>query len=116
MSSANEELKFCYVCGEAVGEHGLGGLKSHELSDGRKICVVCSENKEVNSPLHYTQGDIECIDAMQAMLTREEFIGYLRGTMFAYHWRFMDKDNPVKDLQKLGWYLRRLTELLNDGS
>ena len=33
----------------------------------------------VNNPDHYNQGDIECIDAIRAMLTDEEFIGYLRG-------------------------------------
>ena len=33
----------------------------------------------VNSPEHYNQGSIECIDSIEAMLTREEFIGYLRG-------------------------------------
>ena len=30
----------------------------------------------VHSPEHYTKGDIECIDAMKAMLTQEEFVGW----------------------------------------
>ena len=33
----------------------------------------------VNHPKHYNQGEIECIDAIRAMLGTEEFIGYLRG-------------------------------------
>ena len=33
----------------------------------------------VNKPEHYNQGSIECIDAIEAMLSKEEFIGYLRG-------------------------------------
>ena len=38
----------------------------------------------VNHPPHYNQGDIECIDAIEAMLSPEEFIGYLRGNSFKY--------------------------------
>ena len=38
----------------------------------------------VNNPDHYNQGDIECIDAIRAMLTDEEFIGYLRGNSLKY--------------------------------
>ena len=38
----------------------------------------------VNCPQHYNSGDIECIDAMEAMLSRKEFIGYLRGNSFKY--------------------------------
>lgn len=35
----------------------------------------------VNSPNHYTTTSIECIVAMEAMLSPEEFIGYLRGKL-----------------------------------
>ena len=31
----------------------------------------------VNRPVHYNKGDVECIDGIEAMLTKEEFIGYL---------------------------------------
>ena len=33
----------------------------------------------VNHPPHYNKGGIECIQAIQAMLTPDEFVGYLRG-------------------------------------
>lgn len=61
----------------------------------------------VNNPAHYTTGGIECIDAMQAMLSREEFIGYLRGNIFKYQWRYKHK-NGVEDLRKADWYAQRL--------
>ena len=51
----------------------------------------------VNNPLHYNQGLIECIDAIRAMLSHEEFIGYLRGNSLKYRWSFSYK-NGVKDL------------------
>ena len=65
----------------------------------------------VNSPEHYTKGDIECIDAMKAMLTKEEFIGFLRGNSFKYRWRFKYKDTPTQDLMKAKWYEDKLLEI-----
>ena len=64
----------------------------------------------INSPSHYASGGIECIDAMQAMLSREEFIGYLRGNVFKYQWRYKLK-NGVEDLKKAQWYANRLIEV-----
>ena len=29
----------------------------------------------INNPEHYNQGDIECIDAIKAMLDHDEFVG-----------------------------------------
>jgi hypothetical protein len=68
------------------------------------------EKDAVNNPSHYTTGGIECIDAMQAMLSRDEFIGYLRGNVFKYQWRYQHK-NGVEDLKKAQWYANRLIEL-----
>ena len=68
------------------------------------------EKDAVNNPSHYASGGIECIDAMQAMLTREEFIGYLRGNIFKYQWRYKLK-NGIEDLKKAQWYANRLIEL-----
>lgn len=65
----------------------------------------------VNSPSHYTQGSIECIDAMQAMLSEEEFIGFLRGNSFKYRWRMRDKRQAVQDLRKAQWYEKRLKDI-----
>ena len=70
-------------------------------------------DEDVNSPSHYAQqGDIECIDAMESMLSREEIIGYLRGNSFKYRWRFRRKGNAVKDLRKAQWYENRLLAIL----
>lgn len=63
----------------------------------------------INSPSHYADSAIECIDAMEAMMTPEQFIGYLRGNVFKYQWRY-EKKNGIEDLKKAQWYLERLTE------
>lgn len=67
----------------------------------------------VNNPPHYNQGKIECIEAMEAMLSPEEFRGFLRGSIFKYQWRVMNK-NGVEDLEKAKWYLEKLLEKLEE--
>ena len=65
----------------------------------------------INHPPHYASSSIECIDAMQAMLTPEQFIGYLRGNIFKYQWRYENKGG-IQDLEKSQWYLNRLLSVL----
>ena len=67
----------------------------------------------VNKPKHYNQGGIECIDAIEAILTHEEFVGYLRGNSLKYRWRFRYK-NGVEDLRKAEWYENKLLEILEE--
>ena len=65
----------------------------------------------VNHPQHYnTDGDIECIDSIRAMLGPEGFAAYCQGSAHKYIWRHEHKDNPVQDLEKAIWYLKRLIE------
>lgn len=68
----------------------------------------------VNHPAHYTQGGIECIDAIQASMSVEEFKGYLKGNALKYIWRYENKNNPVEDLQKAMWYLTKLKEFVEE--
>jgi hypothetical protein len=65
----------------------------------------------VNHPSHYTTGDIECIDAIKASMTMNEYLGYLRGNSIKYLWRYRQK-NGVEDLRKAEWYTRRLIQEL----
>ena len=61
----------------------------------------------VNQPPHYRQGEIECIDAIEAALTPEEFRGYCKGNALKYIWRERHKGEAVS-LAKAAWYLARL--------
>lgn len=61
----------------------------------------------VNQPPHYRQGGIECIDAIQAALTPEEFRGYCKGNVLKYAWRERHKGG-AESLKKAQWYLARL--------
>jgi hypothetical protein len=67
----------------------------------------------VNHPPHYTVGDIECIDAIKASMTPEQFEGYLKGTAMKYLWRYPHKGKPVQDIDKCIWFMKRLREELD---
>ena len=77
-----------------------------------RVDEIEKERDMVNNPKHYNTGEIECIDAIDSMLTSEEFIGYLRGNSLKYRWRFRYK-NGTEDLKKAEWYEKRLLELLD---
>ena len=65
----------------------------------------------VNSPIHYADGNgVECIDAIEASMSTEEFKGFLKGNVQKYVWRYSQK-NGAEDLKKAKWYLERLIKL-----
>jgi len=66
-----------------------------------------STDDMVNAPPHYRQGDIECIEAIRAALTPEEFRGYCKGNALKYVWRERYKGGD-ESLQKAVWYLDRV--------
>lgn len=98
-----------YIRNQAVSIRTLIRIKNEGGVRGKKTDKVVEFNNDpVNHPSHYTQGGIECIDAMRASMTNDEFIGYLKGCVFKYLWRYENKGNPKQDLEKAQWYLNRL--------
>jgi len=67
----------------------------------------------VNHPAHYTQGGIECIDAIAAALGAG-FRPFLQGQVIKYLWRFEHK-NQAEDLRKAQWYLNKLIDEVENG-
>lgn len=67
----------------------------------------------INHPPHYTQGEIECIDAMKACSTPDEFAGYLRLAALKYLWRLNHKESRLANAQKAQWYINRLVQELS---
>lgn len=61
----------------------------------------------VNHPSHYTQGAIECIDAIEASMTPTEFRGAMKANIIKYLWRYEHK-NGLEDLKKARFYLERM--------
>jgi hypothetical protein len=68
----------------------------------------------VNHPKHYLVGGLEAIDIIASRLTKEEFIGYLKGSKLKYDLRYPFKGRPEEDLEKSEWYKNRLVEVLRD--
>ena len=79
----------------------------------KKHCAPHLAGCEVNSPDHYASGSVECIDAIQASMTREAFAGYCKGNCQKYLWRYLDKGG-VQSLKKCQWYLQRLIDTENN--
>ena len=67
----------------------------------------------VNHPAHYTAGGIECIDAIQAALTPEEFRGFCKGNIMKYVYRERHKGGD-ESIRKAIWYANRMLEESND--
>jgi hypothetical protein len=57
----------------------------------------------VNKPAHY-EGEIECIECIKASMSPIEFMGYLKGNVQKYVWRYRQKGG-LEDLQKASIYL-----------
>ena len=63
----------------------------------------------VNHPSHYTQGGIECLDAIEAAMKPDQFRGYLKGNIIKYLWRYEWK-NGLEDLKKAQFYMNRMVK------
>lgn len=72
----------------------------------REIADLLRPADMVSSPPHYRQGDIECIDAIEAALTPEEFRGYCKGNVLKYVWR--ERYKGEDSLLKAAYYLAKL--------
>jgi len=64
-------------------------------------------NDKIQNPAHYTAGSIECIDAIEAALTPEEYRGFIKGNVIKYNWRERHKGGN-ESLAKAAWYIERL--------
>ncbi len=101
----------------APNDHPLYGDKFvHDVFSVESAPAYIAESAPdmVDNPPHYNNGGIECIEAIEAMLSKDEYIGYLRGNALKYMWRFRYKSKPFEDLRKARWYEERLMKFLLD--
>ena len=71
---------------------------------------MASHFDSVNQPEHYAASTIECIEAIEAQLSPEEYKGFLKGNVAKYVWRESRKQG-IESLKKARWYLDRLIAL-----
>jgi hypothetical protein len=78
-----------------------------------ECCIPYNKEEEmsiVTHPSHYTQGSIECIDAMLSAYGKEAVMNFCQCNAFKYLWRFNHK-NHIEDLNKAEWYIDKYIEL-----
>jgi hypothetical protein len=76
---------------------------------GNPVKIVAPKDN-VNHPSHYTQGKIECIDAIEE--STKGLLGIAAvcvANVIKYIWRYKFK-NGTEDLKKARWYLDKLID------
>ena len=103
-----EDAKITIMQSDGDVKH-FGGIIGRSLPL-EEDAATAKQHDPVNSPSHYASGGIECIDAIKASMSHEAFLGYLKGNVQKYMWRYEKKVNPSEDLKKARWYLDKLIE------
>lgn len=73
-----------------------------------------SANERQVGGTHYKSMPIQPWDVMEVVLTREEFIGFLKGNYIKYAMRAGNKGDPLEDANKALHYKQKLEEVLNN--
>lgn len=105
------------VAGGGKGVNGLGGFPI--IAQRERVTSVNDDRLArdmgvdvVNHPSHYTQGDVECIDAIKAATVGKNGIeAVCVANVIKYLWRYEEK-NGAQDCHKARWYLYRLIKEL----
>lgn len=90
------------------------------LEDESDITIVAQrepvKNDNINHPLRYTKGDIECIDAIKAATVGKTGIEAVDvGHVIRYLWRYEEKDG-LESVKKAEWYIKHLIKELESKS
>lgn len=88
-------------------------LTAYENAEA-KYCGKELNADMVNHPSHYTQGSIECIDALKAATVSKTGIeAVCTANVIKYLWRYEEK-NGIEDVKKARWYIDRLIRELEE--
>lgn len=93
-------------------EDGLDNIIAYKIavSSDEELSVVYKPDV-VNHPSHYTNGKVECIDAIESATVGKTGIeAVCVANVIKYLWRYEDK-NGLEDIKKAQWYLNKLIEV-----
>lgn len=110
-----EEREFCLGCPFYLG-HDECYFDQWQIPETWDLNII-ENNMEssdalenVNHPKHYTQGKVECIDALAAATINLQGIeAVCTANAIKYLWRWKQK-NGVEDLKKANWYIDKLMQ------
>jgi len=103
-----------YSAGPTDTYYPPGAGKEHKSGAGQKVEVnwkpLVKKKDMVNSPSHYTAGEIECIDAIKEVVKHLDGMEAMcTGNAIKYLWRWKHK-NGTEDLKKAVWYIQRMID------
>ena len=101
---SDESTEDCYHFLIAEGLIGKPEQPEINFVKAERNDEVKPTNDAVEHPPHYTQGGIECIEAIRASMNADGFCDYCKGNIIKYIWRWRDKGG-VEDLRKASVYL-----------
>ena len=114
-SCGNCKLRHLLSGSLCVGMYPWTDFEPEEVERQYKLLKdeeVITDNP-VSHPSHYTQGGIECIDAMESAFGKEAVENFCLCNAFKYIWRNKHK-NGLEDIDKAIWYLNKFKELCKD--
>ena len=91
--------------------------KMYDELDFNNEDVVNNETAEkdmVNSPAHYNQSSMECIDEMILVFGKQVTADFCLGNVWKYRNRAPYKGNPIEDAKKADWYMMKYKELKDE--
>lgn len=116
----------------AFVEKHVNGGRIFSVDDNREVCPISNSDNDfsdveiiaqrehitnrdnVNHPSHYTQGGIECIDAIKAATVgKKPMEAVCVANVVKYLWRYEEK-NGLEDVKKARWYLERLIKEMEE--
>lgn len=114
---------FCGLRDGHVHICGIGETMGEEMNMSYAYIVIAQRervtdaapavtNDNINHPLRYTKGDIECIDAIKAATVGKTGIEAVDvGHVIRYLWRYEEKDG-LESVKKAEWYIKHLIKEL----
>lgn len=100
--------KFRMVFGDPHVEDGKMTWNIPTNLPGNASAPSDGPSSNVNHPVRYTKGGVECIDALESAVAGkppDEAVSV--ANVIKYLWRYEEKE-PVRSLESAEWYLRRL--------
>ena len=82
-----------------------------ETKEDKKENISCKNEKSKHYELW---SDFEAIDVLKNCLTRDEFIGFLKGNILKYQLRLGKKDDVSKEIEKIKDYQNELNHILKE--
>ena len=106
--------KVTAVCDDYVELNDMWRVKADDCDlYGEPVSDTEKVDDPVNHPTHYTCGNIECIDAIKSSMSKEAFMGYCKGNVIKYIWRYEHKGES-ESLEKAMWYLNKLIGVIGE--